>query len=274
MLQLPESEGPAEGDAYGRPVSVSVSFSRVHDRSGATPPSARHEAGPSMNAGERPRTQPTTPPPQLESVLGGAGCRGHRETPGQRPFRPADGRASALAAHRAAPILRRWVNSRTSGVPLGPAPPSRSWGPSTYRAMPRICARHRVSAPSTSWDWAASDRPPHDARTTMLCGRPRPRRHAVAEHRSLRGADCSSVTRRIPGGNWVGPLSCCADCRTGRCPASAERTPLPGARPGCRDSGTTAPAAGWSSEPRRHAPSPAHRVPPGPRESGADHPVR
>jgi hypothetical protein len=70
MLQLPESEGPAEGDAYGRPVSVSVSFSRVHDRSGATPPSARHEAGPSMNAGERPRTQPTTPPPQLESVLG------------------------------------------------------------------------------------------------------------------------------------------------------------------------------------------------------------
>ena len=144
----------------------------------------------------------------------------------------------------------------------------------TYPAMPRTGARHHVSAPSTSWDRAASDRPPHGARTTLLHRRPRPRRHAVAEHRWLRGADCSSVTRRIPGGNWVGPLSCCADCRTGRCSASAERTPLPGARPGCRDSGTTAPTAGWSSEPRRHAPSPAHRVPPGPRDSGPGHPVR
>lgn len=43
--------------------------------------------------------------------------------------------------------------------------------------------------------------------------RPRPRRH-VAEHRWLRGAGSSSVTRRIPGGNRVGPLYCYCYCRT------------------------------------------------------------
>ncbi|MFD9255780.1 STAS domain-containing protein [Streptomyces bottropensis] len=46
------------------------------------------------------------------------------------------------------------------------------------------------------------------------------------------GADLSSVTRRIPGGNWVGPLSCRTGCRVGRRSASVERTPLPEARQG------------------------------------------
>lgn len=63
-----------------------------------------------------------------------------------------------------------------------------------------------------------------------LYGRPRPRRLVVARYRWRRGADLLSVTRRIPGGNWVGPLSCRTGCGAHRCSASVERTPLPGAR--------------------------------------------
>lgn len=64
----------------------------------------------------------------------------------------------------------------------------------------------------------------------MLYKRPRPRRLVVERHRWLRGADLSSVTRRIPGENRADPMSCCAGPRTGRCSASAARTSLSAAR--------------------------------------------
>ena len=62
--------GPSPVLRRNAAVSVSVSFSPVHGRSGETR-SRPHAGGqPPMNPGERPRTTPTTPPPQLESVLG------------------------------------------------------------------------------------------------------------------------------------------------------------------------------------------------------------
>ncbi len=48
----------------------SVSFSPVHGRSGEPLSRPRVDSRPPMNAGERPCTPPTNPPPQLESVLG------------------------------------------------------------------------------------------------------------------------------------------------------------------------------------------------------------
>jgi hypothetical protein len=51
-------------------VSISVSFSPVRRRSGETHGRARPGDRPPMNPGERPRTTRTTPPTQLESVLG------------------------------------------------------------------------------------------------------------------------------------------------------------------------------------------------------------
>lgn len=69
------------------------------------------------------------------------------------------------------------------------------------------------------------DRPRTRARTMLLHGRPRPRRLVVARHRWLRGADSSSVARRIPEGIWVGPPSWSAGPRTRPRSPSAERTP-------------------------------------------------
>jgi hypothetical protein len=50
-------------------VSVSVSFSTVHGRSEETAALSRSQGQPPTNPGERPRTQPTTPPQHLEGVL-------------------------------------------------------------------------------------------------------------------------------------------------------------------------------------------------------------
>lgn len=53
------------------PVSVSVSFSPVHGRSAGATRRARRTNQTPLNAGERPRTPATTPPPHLESVRRG-----------------------------------------------------------------------------------------------------------------------------------------------------------------------------------------------------------
>lgn len=50
-------------------VSVSFSFGAVHGRSGEIRNRPSADARPPMNPGERPRTQPSTPPPQPEGVL-------------------------------------------------------------------------------------------------------------------------------------------------------------------------------------------------------------
>jgi hypothetical protein len=52
-------------------VSVSVSVTPVHRRSAGTAHRACPAVRPPMNPGERPRTHPTPPPTQLESVLAG-----------------------------------------------------------------------------------------------------------------------------------------------------------------------------------------------------------
>lgn len=79
-----------------------------------------------------------------------------------------------------------------------------------YRARQPIYARQCAFASSTAF-WAASGRPSHRVGDYAAVGRPRPRRLVVVRHRWLPEADLSSVTRRIPGGNWVDPLT----CRTG-----------------------------------------------------------
>lgn len=53
-------------------VSVSVSFSAVHGRSGETEGGSRSHNRPPMNAGERPCMRPCDAPPQLGSVHPGA----------------------------------------------------------------------------------------------------------------------------------------------------------------------------------------------------------
>ncbi len=78
------------------PVSVSVSFSTVHGRSDETEAGGRSHDRTSMNAGERPRPMPPTPPPQLESVL----AQPQRLTFDQgcsRPTNPARSRRSRAA---------------------------------------------------------------------------------------------------------------------------------------------------------------------------------
>ena len=61
-----------------RAVSVSVSFSEVHRRSGGTVRVDRPSTHPSMNAGERPCTWPREPPTDLESVRPQATSLGRR----------------------------------------------------------------------------------------------------------------------------------------------------------------------------------------------------
>lgn len=93
-------------------------------------------------------------------------------------------------------------------------------GAKDMRTPPRLDTVHMLGM-------GHSGRPSRRARTRLLHRRPRPRRHVVAEHRSPRGAGPSPVARRIPGGNRVSPQSCRAGRPVGRCPTSAECTPLP-----------------------------------------------
>lgn len=102
------------GEVSSRPwaaVSVPVSFSPVHGRSGEPLNRPHVDNKPPMNPGERPRTQPATTPPQLESVHFGA-RRTNRCAPGSPN---AAGRAPCCVRARSPRLDARTRGGPTEG---------------------------------------------------------------------------------------------------------------------------------------------------------------
>lgn len=135
--------------------------------------------------------------------------------------------------------------------------------PSTALRLVHARVRHHIAATVQALGTGGLPATHRTApRTMLLYGRPRPRRLVVARHRWRAERTRSPSPGGIPGGNRVVLCPGAQAVGPAFAPTPPNVRPPPGARHTGRVSGVTAPAAGWSPEPRRHAPPAAHRVSP------------